>query len=86
MGPEMLSQGLLSQGFQLMLIGMGTVFSFLIFLVFITMLMSKVIQSMEPERSAYGQMAEQFGVDEAHAEAIVLALEQHVTRGGNGNG
>jgi len=86
MGPEILSQGLLSQGFQLMAIGMGTVFSFLVFLVFITALMSRLIQSMEPERGAYAQMAEDFGIDESHAQAIAVALEQHVGRGKNENG
>ena len=77
MGPELLSQELLSQGVQLMLIGMGTVFSFLIFLVFVTQLMSRVIQRIEPVQGPYAQMASKFGVDELHVEAIVLALDQH---------
>jgi oxaloacetate decarboxylase gamma subunit len=77
MGPELLSQELLSQGLQLMLIGMGTVFSFLIFLVCVTHVMSWVIQRIEPVQGPYAQMAGKFGVDELHVEAIVVALDRH---------
>ncbi len=68
-----------------MLIGMGTVFSFLVFLVFITQLMTRLIQSIEPVQGSYAQMADQFGVNESHVEAMVLALDQHRTYKGGGN-
>jgi len=81
MGPDLLSQGL-----QLMLIGMSTVFSFLIFLVFVTILMSKIVRGMEPEHGAYAQLAVKFGIEESHAQAIAMALEQHAGSGRNENG
>jgi oxaloacetate decarboxylase (Na+ extruding) subunit gamma len=46
------SENLITEGFSLMLMGMGTVFVFLTLLVFVTSFMSSLIQKYLPETSA----------------------------------
>ena len=58
---------LLSAGVELMLVGMGTVFSFLTLLVFVTQLMSKTVQRFFPA-------AERVDVPGSRSEEEVAAI------------
>ena len=64
---------LLSSGIQLMLVGMGTVFTFLTILVFATMAMSAVIRRISPVSV---ESADPRNLDEEIA-AIGVALHRH---------
>jgi len=75
---------LLSQGFELMLIGMGTVFSFLTLLVFATHGMSTLARRLQPDAPAAPGAAlnqppshSQAGNDPAVVAAITAAIHQH---------
>ena len=61
----------MSEGFSLMLLGMGTVFIFLSVLVFSVTLMSKLIMAS----SKSGTVLEQTGVPKNHVAAIVAAID-----------
>lgn len=80
MDPEILSQDLLSQGLQLMFTGMGTVFSFLVFLVLVTRFMSFLVARLQPATGIYAQLARQNNIDEEMLEAIAEAIAQHRAR------
>ena len=73
---------LITQGMDLMLYGMGTVFTFLTLLVGITSLMSLVVNRLAPEEaeviSASGPTAAPQGTIEPRiVKAIQAALDQH---------
>ncbi len=69
---------LLSQGLELMLIGMGTVFSFLTLLVFATLGMSALARRLQPQASAApGTGGAQPPTDPALVAAITAAIHQH---------
>ncbi len=63
---------LLASGVQLMLVGMGTVFSFLTLLVFAMLAMSKLVQRFAPAETTPAP-----AVPKAHVAAITAALAQH---------
>ena len=61
----------MSEGFSLMLLGMGTVFIFLLVLVFAVTLMSKLIMASSKSVT----VLEQTGVPKNHVAAIVAAID-----------
>ncbi len=72
---------LMSQGLNLALYGMGTVFFFLTLLVVATMLMSRLVAVAEIEPSAGQEEIErQGGVDPKISAAIGAAIHQHRQR------
>ena len=72
---------LMSQGLNLALYGMGTVFFFLTLLVIATMLMSRLVPVEELEPSAGQQEIERQGrVDPKIRAAIGAAIRQHRQR------
>ena len=71
---------LMSQGLNLALYGMGTVFFFLTLLVVATMLMSRLVPVAEIEPSAGQEIERQGGVDPKISAAIVAAIHQHRQR------
>ncbi|PKM21702.1 MAG: hypothetical protein CVV10_08025 [Gammaproteobacteria bacterium HGW-Gammaproteobacteria-14] len=81
---------LLEQGTELMLIGMGVVFSFLILLVVLTTLMSSVINRFFPEASSVAALAPlplpsvSPPVDAVTRRVIEDAVRQHRARTGRG--
>jgi len=81
---------LLEQGIELMLIGMGVVFSFLILLVILTTLMSSIINRFFPEASSAAAPAAQplssmsTPVDAVTLRVIEDAVRQHRARTGRG--
>lgn len=81
---------LLEQGIELMLIGMGVVFSFLIVLVVLTTLMSSVINRFFPEASlTAGAPPQPLPSISAPVDAVTLrviedAVRQHRARTGRG--
>ena len=73
---------LISQGTDLMLYGMGTVFTFLTVLVGITSLMSSVVNRLAPEdaeviSASTATVATQGSVEPRSVKAIQAALDQH---------
>jgi oxaloacetate decarboxylase gamma subunit len=74
---------LIDQGLDLMLYGMGTVFVFLIILVFATALMSRIVNALskgEPDQAELEPLLSNGSVDAPSAqvlEAIKLALKAH---------
>jgi oxaloacetate decarboxylase gamma subunit len=73
---------LISQGTDLMLYGMGTVFTFLTVLVGITSLMSSVVNRLAPEdaeviSASTATVATQGSVEPRIVKAIQAALDQH---------
>lgn len=78
--------GLVSQGFDLMMFGMGTVFAFLTVLVFSTSIMSRVVARFfpevlpsEPKAQATGTQVNQ-AVDQRTLNIIQQAVYQHRAR------
>ena len=63
--------GLLEQGLELMLVGMGTVFLFLTLLVLATSLMSRFVQRFAPAPAVVD------GVTEEEVAAITAAIARH---------
>ena len=57
---------MISQGFSIMLAGMGTVFIFLVILIFSVILMSRIISSSEKKSNSYTQ--------EKNNQSIIVAL------------
>lgn len=72
-----MSSGLLTQGFELMLVGMGTVFVFLTALVYATMLMSRLVGRFLPAPRT-PEPAELSEADEV--AAITAAIDLHRRR------
>ena len=71
---------LIAQGTDLMLYGMGTVFTFLTLLVGITSLMSSVVNRLAPEETEVvsgSTAAVQGSVEPRIVKAIQAALDQH---------
>lgn len=73
---------LITQGTDLMLYGMGTVFTFLTLLVGITSLMSSVVNRLAPEQvevvsAPIATTATQGSVEPRIVKAIQAALDQH---------
>ncbi|MDG2501361.1 MAG: OadG family protein [Porticoccaceae bacterium] len=71
---------LIAQGTDLMLYGMGTVFTFLTLLVGITSLMSSVVNRLAPEETevvSASTAAVQGSVEPRIVKAIQAALDQH---------
>lgn len=71
---------LIAQGTDLMLYGMGTVFTFLTLLVGITSLMSSVVNRLVPEETevvSASTAAVQGSVEPRIVKAIQAALDQH---------
>lgn len=74
---------LVSQGFDLLLFGMGTVFAFLTLLVGITTLMSVVVNKLvvdQPETTTSPQLGEangQHSIEPRIIKVIQAALDQH---------
>ncbi|SDU17582.1 OadG family protein [Halopseudomonas salegens] len=84
------SSELMEEGVELMLLGMGSVFVFLIMLVVIVTLMSKVLGRYFPEpvavpagRSAAKPKAGAGDVDEQTISVIRAAIRQHRARRGS---
>jgi oxaloacetate decarboxylase gamma subunit len=78
-----MSQGILDQGIDLMLFGMGTVFVFLTVLVFATVIMSGFIQRYLPEKVEPQQPVTPVpaGVTDPKVLAIIkAAIDQHRNR------
>lgn len=87
----MTSRQLLLEGFELMLVGMGLVFIFLILLIFCIRAMSAIIERWAPEKGhtalAVSARAPSVGgatqvVDPDTLEAIQIAIKQHRARRG----
>ncbi|MFZ2289915.1 MAG: OadG family transporter subunit [Halopseudomonas yangmingensis] len=82
------SSELLEEGFELMLLGMGSVFIFLIVLVFITTIMSRLLTRFFPEPVAAPKVAPKSAavavgsVDPELVAAIGAAIKQHRARRG----
>ena len=71
---------LMTQGLELMLVGMGTVFVFLTALVFATTLMSRLVLRFQPAAVQPATMDE---ISEEEVAAITAAISQHRQRGHN---
>jgi oxaloacetate decarboxylase gamma subunit len=74
---------LVSSGLELMAFGMGTVFSFLVLLIFATTLMSKVVNKFAPEPAVVPQAAitaPTQGVDPQLLKVLAAAVKEHRTR------
>ena len=67
---------LLLRGFDLMIIGMGVVFSFLLVLVFLTSLMSRLVLRFEPAPAAVPAPRVRKPASPAHVDAHTLAVIQ----------
>ncbi len=77
---------LISQGLDLMLYGMGTVFTFLTLLVAVTTLMSKIVNTLvveqpeitvSPIATGAGNLIAQSTVEPRIAKVIQAAIDQH---------
>jgi oxaloacetate decarboxylase gamma subunit len=73
---------LLASGLELMLIGMGTVFAFLMLLVLITGLMSTLINKYAPEVSHRTLVDHAEIIDDELRQAIIEAVRLHRQRRG----
>ncbi|MDC0598597.1 OadG family transporter subunit [Gammaproteobacteria bacterium] len=67
---------LISEGFNLMLLGMGTVFVFLTILVFVTTLMSSLVQKYAPAKPAESKTSGQLN-DQTLLAVISAAIHAH---------
>lgn len=78
----MIEQSLVSQGLELMVFGMGVVFVFLTVLVFITMTMSKLVNTFapEPEVVAKPAAATGAGADPQLLKVLAAAVKEHRAR------
>ena len=76
-----MDSSLIEQGFDLMLFGMGTVFTFLFLLVAVTVGMSKVVNHWYPEVEAVAEIvAEQPTVDPRIVSVIQIAVDRYRAR------
>ncbi|MDF1764640.1 MAG: OadG family protein [Oleibacter sp.] len=76
-------QNLVSQGLELMIFGMGVVFVFLIMLVFVTGLMSKLVTKFTPEPvlvPVKPKVNKQSGVDPQLLKVLSAAVKEHRER------
>lgn len=74
---------LVSSGLELMAFGMGTVFTFLVILIFATSLMSKIVNKFAPEPVVVPQpavTAPTQGVDPQLLKVLAAAVKEHRTR------
>lgn len=74
---------LVSSGLELMAFGMGTVFAFLVLLIFATSLMSKVVNKFAPEPVVVPQVAvttPSQGVDPQLLNVLAAAVKEHRAR------
>ena len=76
---------LLEEGLNLMAVGMGTVFTFLVLLVFITSAMSRLLNRFVPEEAAVRpvqapQSSAQTSIDATTLAVITEAIKQHRER------
>ena len=74
---------LVSSGLELMAFGMGTVFSFLVVLIFATSLMSKIVNKFAPEPVVVAQpvmIAPTQGVDPQLLSVLAAAVKEHRAR------
>jgi oxaloacetate decarboxylase gamma subunit len=74
---------LVSSGLELMAFGMGTVFSFLVLLIFATSLMSKIVNKFAPEPVVVPQAvvtAPTQGVDPQLLNVLAAAVKEHRAR------
>jgi oxaloacetate decarboxylase gamma subunit len=74
---------LVSSGLELMAFGMGTVFSFLVLLIFATSLMSKIVNKFAPKAEVVTQAvitAPTQGVDPQLLKVLAAAVKEHRTR------
>ncbi|WP_221799335.1 OadG family protein [Oceanobacter mangrovi] len=77
--------GLVTQGLELMVFGMGTVFVFLTMLVFVTGYMSKLVSKYAPEEApvpapSRKPAAPQQGVDPQLLKVLAAAVKEHRAR------
>ncbi|HHX34924.1 MAG TPA: oxaloacetate decarboxylase [Gammaproteobacteria bacterium] len=85
----MTSQQLLLEGVELMLFGMGLVFTFLVLLIFCIRIMSSVLERWAPEEShaatavaAPAHVGSVQAVDPDTLQAMQIAIKQHRARRG----
>lgn len=73
---------LVSSGLELMAFGMGTVFSFLVLLIFATTLMSKIVNKFAPEPVVVPQavMTSTQAVDPQLLKVLAAAVKEHRAR------
>ena len=74
---------LVSSGLELMVFGMGTVFAFLVLLIFATGLMSKIVNKFAPEPVVVPQAAvaaPSTGVDSQLLKVLAAAVKEHRSR------
>jgi oxaloacetate decarboxylase gamma subunit len=74
---------LVSSGLELMVFGMGTVFSFLVLLIFATSLMSKIVNKFAPEPVVVPQTAVTAptqGADPQLLKVLAAAVKEHRAR------
>ncbi len=74
---------LVSSGLELMAFGMGTVFSFLVLLIFATSLLSKIVNKFNPEPVVVPQVAVTAptqGVDPQLLNVLAAAVKEHRAR------
>ena len=74
---------LVSSGLELMAFGMGTVFSFLVILIFATSLMSKIVNKFAPEPEVVAPSAAPAptqGVDPQLLSVLAAAVKEHRAR------
>ena len=79
----MTEPSLVSQGLELMVFGMGVVFVFLTMLVFVTTLMSKLVNKFAPEPEAVAAPAPAVaapGVDPQLLKVLSAAVKEHRAR------
>jgi oxaloacetate decarboxylase gamma subunit len=68
---------LVTEGVQLMLVGMGTVFVFLTMLVFAVRVMSAMILKYAPQAQSDMSKTSPSAVPAAHVAAVAAALKKH---------
>ena len=73
---------ILARGLELMLIGMGTVFIFLMLLVLVTWIMSVLINKYAPEIVPRSSALENNIIDDELRQAIIEAVHLHRRRRG----
>jgi oxaloacetate decarboxylase gamma subunit len=73
---------LVSSGLELMAFGMGTVFTFLVLLIFATSLMSKIVNKFAPEPVVIPEavMTPAQGVDPQLLKVLAAAVKEHRAR------
>jgi len=78
---SLIVENLVSQGFELAIFGMGTVFVFLTLLILATHGMSRLVQKYEPEMPKTAVKTATQKVDRHLVEVIAAAIAQHRNEG-----